>query len=112
MPIVEVVDLFKRYGDVPAVDHIGFVVESGEFFGLLGPNGAGKTTTLEIIEGLRQPDSGTATVLGQPSWPRNPLLLPRIGVQLQTSAFFERLTAVEQIHTFARLYRVPVQRAD
>lgn len=105
-------DVRKRYGETLAVDGVSFEVVEGEFFGLLGPNGAGKTTTLEIIEGLRQADAGEVTVLGMPSWPRNPALLPRIGVQLQTSAFFERLTAAEQIHTFARLFRVPVARAD
>jgi ABC-2 type transport system ATP-binding protein len=105
-------DIRKRYGETLAVDGVSFEVAEGEFFGLLGPNGAGKTTTLEVIEGLRQADAGEVTVLGMPSWPRNPALLPRIGVQLQTSAFFERLTATEQIHTFARLFRVPVARGD
>jgi ABC-2 type transport system ATP-binding protein len=45
-------------------------------------------------------------------WPRDPRLLPRIGVQLQASSFFERLTTREQIHTFASLYGVPAARAD
>lgn len=104
--------LRKRYGDVQAVDGVSFEVEEGEFFGILGPNGAGKTTTLEIIEGLREPDEGKLTVLGLPAWPRNPALLPRIGVQLQSSAFFERLTAREQLRTFGSLYGVPAKTAD
>ncbi|SFB96345.1 ABC transporter ATP-binding protein [Streptomyces aidingensis] len=104
--------LRKRYGDVQAVDGVTFEVRSGEFYGILGPNGAGKTTTLEIIEGLREPDSGTARMLGRPSWPRDRRLLRRIGVQLQASAFFEKLTAREQIRTFASLYGVPAARAD
>jgi ABC-2 type transport system ATP-binding protein len=111
-PAIVARDIRKRYGDTVAADGISFTVEAGEFFGLLGPNGAGKTTTLEIIEGLRKPDGGEATVLGLPSWPRNPALLPRIGVQMQTSAFFERLTAAEQIQTFAKLYRVPARRGE
>jgi ABC-2 type transport system ATP-binding protein len=105
-------DLRKRYGDVRAVDGVSFEVEQGEFFGILGPNGAGKTTTLEIIEGLREPDSGEVRVFGESPWPRRPALLPRIGVQLQASSFFERLTAREQIRTFASLYGVPGRRAD
>jgi len=91
---------------------VSFAVEAGEFFGILGPNGAGKTTILEILEGLREPDSGSVTVLGESPWPRNERLLPRIGVQLQSSSFFERLTAREQIHVFASLYSVPPARAD
>jgi ABC-2 type transport system ATP-binding protein len=94
------------------VDGVSFEVQPGEFFGILGPNGAGKTTTLEILEGLREADSGDVAVLGMPAWPRNPALLPRIGVQLQASSFFERLTAREQIRTFASLYSVSAQRAD
>jgi ABC-2 type transport system ATP-binding protein len=91
---------------------VSFEVAEGEFFGILGPNGAGKTTTLEVVEGLREPDSGTVTVLGERPWPRNPRLLPRIGVQLQASSFFERLTAREQIRTFASLYGVSAAQAD
>jgi ABC-2 type transport system ATP-binding protein len=109
---IEVVDLTMTYGDLRAVDGVSFEVGEGEFVGILGPNGAGKTTTLETIEGLRRPDSGRVTVLGQSVWPRNSALLPRIGVQLQASSFFERLTAREQIHTFASLYGVGGKAAD
>jgi ABC-2 type transport system ATP-binding protein len=110
--IISVRDLRKDYGRLAAVDGISFEVQPGEFFAILGPNGAGKTTTLEIIEGLRKPDGGEVTVFGQPAWPRNPALLPRVGVQLQASSFFERLTAREQIRTFASLYGVAAARAD
>jgi ABC-2 type transport system ATP-binding protein len=109
---ISVRELRKSYGDVAAVDGVSFEVEPGEFFGILGPNGAGKTTTLEILEGLRRPDAGEVSVLGLPAWPRNQALLPRIGVQLQASSFFERLSAREQIRTFASLYRVPAKAAD
>jgi ABC-2 type transport system ATP-binding protein len=104
--------LQKVYGSLRAVDGVSFEVAAGEFFGILGPNGAGKTTTLEIVEGLREADGGEVSVLGLPPWPRNPRLLPRIGVQLQASSFFERLTAREQIGTFAALYGVGDRRAD
>jgi len=109
---IEVADLTMTYGDLRAVDGVSLTVGEGEFVGILGPNGAGKTTLLEMVEGLRRPVSGTATVLGEPVWPRNAGLLPRIGVQLQASSFFERLTAREQIHTFAALYGVSARHAD
>jgi len=105
-PVIVVEDLHKSYGELHAVDGVSFTVAEGEFFGILGPNGAGKTTTLEIVEGLREPDSGVVRVLGETPWPRNHRLLPRIGVQLQASSFFERLTAREQLETFAALYGV------
>jgi ABC-2 type transport system ATP-binding protein len=108
---VVVEDIHKAYEDLKAVDGVSLSVAEGEFFGILGPNGAGKTTTLEIIEGLREPDSGTVTLLGDSPWPRNVSLLPRIGVQLQASAFFEKLTARENIETFASLYGVGPRQA-
>jgi len=109
---IEVEDLVKRYGDTTAVDGVSFSVRRGEFFGILGPNGAGKTTTLEMVEGIREPDAGRVSVLGESPWPRNPRLLPRLGVQLQASAFFDKLTAREQIRSFGSLYGVPASRAD
>jgi ABC-2 type transport system ATP-binding protein len=109
---IEVRDLHKHYGDVAAVDGVTFEVQPGEFFGILGPNGAGKTTTLEIIEGLRQADGGSVSVFGESPWPRNLKLLTRMGVQLQASSFFERLTAREQIRMFASLYGVSAAKAD
>ena len=112
MAAISAKGLTKTYGDLTAVDAVDLAVEVGEFVGVLGPNGAGKTTLLEMIEGLRQPDAGEVVVLGERAWPRNPRLQPRIGVQLQASAFFERLTAREQIRTFAALYRTPASAAD
>jgi ABC-2 type transport system ATP-binding protein len=111
-PAIEVVDLVKRYGTLRAVDGVSFTVAKGEFFGILGPNGAGKTTTLEMVEGLRRPDAGTVRLLGESPWPRNPRLLPRMGVQLQASAFFEKLSAREQLETFGALYGVTGSRID
>ncbi len=61
---IEVIGLRKSYGDLVAVDDVSFTVGSGEFFGILGPNGAGKTTILEMVEGLRRPDSGEVRLLG------------------------------------------------
>ncbi|WP_230973495.1 ABC transporter ATP-binding protein [Aeromicrobium terrae] len=104
--------LVMTYGAVKAVDGVSFTVEPGEFFGLLGPNGAGKTTTLEIVEGLRKPHAGTARIDDVDPATRAPGLMRRIGVQLQSSSFFERLTAREQLDTFGALYDVPRGRSD
>jgi ABC-2 type transport system ATP-binding protein len=110
MSVIEARGLVKRYGDVTAVDGVDLDVPEGTFFGILGPNGAGKTTLLEIIEGIRQPDAGEARIFGSPTWPRNRAVLPKIGVQLQASAFFERLSTREQLETIADLYGVPRSR--
>jgi len=104
--------LVMTYGDVRAVDGVSFEVRPGEFFGLLGPNGAGKTTTLEMVEGLRRPQSGTVRIDDFEPWRREPELQRRIGVQLQASSFFERLTTREQLDTFGSLYGVAAGRTD
>src|SRR5260221_10402077 len=104
MDAIRVHELTKRYGDHVAVDGISFDVRQGEAFGILGPNGAGKTTTLEMIEGLRRPDSGQIEVLGQPVWPDPRSIQARIGVQLQTTTLFDQLTARELLILFARFY--------
>ena len=101
---ISVAGLTKRYGDHTAVDGVSFRVEQGESFGILGPNGAGKTTTLEMIEGLRKPDAGEITVLGEPVWPDPRRIQARIGVQLQSTSLFDMLTARELLELFARFY--------
>jgi len=79
-------------------------VGAGEIFGLLGPNGAGKTTTLEMLEGLRPPDAGAATVFGEPMTPAARHLKERIGVQLQGTALPAFTRVVEAIDLFAAFY--------
>lgn len=104
--------LRKAYGELVAVDGVDFEVHEGEFFGILGPNGAGKTTTMEMVEGLRKPDGGTIKIFGESPWPRNVGILHRIGIQLQASAFFDKLTSIEQLRTFASLYDVKAGGAE
>jgi ABC-2 type transport system ATP-binding protein len=101
---VQVNELVKQYGDVHAVDGVTFGVGMGEVFGLLGPNGAGKTTTVECVLGLRQPDSGTISVLGMEHGAQSRQIKARVGAQLQTTGLYPRLTVREQVDLFARLF--------
>lgn len=101
---IEVLDLYKSYGAVKAVDGISFTVEEGEIFGLVGPNGAGKTTTIECIEGMRRPDNGSVRVLGLDPQKDGAALRRRIGVQLQQSALPERLKVKEALDLFGSFY--------
>jgi ABC-2 type transport system ATP-binding protein len=104
-PAVRVVDVRKRYGAIQAVDGVSFEVAPGEVFGLLGPNGAGKTTTVEMLEGLRAPDSGQLEVLGI-DVARNPdELKQRVGVTLQTAELYPKLTVVEVLDLFRSFYK-------
>ncbi|MEN8614364.1 ATP-binding cassette domain-containing protein [Dehalogenimonas sp. THU2] len=94
----------KVYGPIRAVDGLSFNVKQGEVFGMLGPNGAGKTTTVEIIEGLRKPDSGKVTVLGMDASKASNAIKQRIGAQLQTPALMPSLTVEELLVVFSGFY--------
>ncbi|HYW25059.1 MAG TPA: ABC transporter ATP-binding protein [Terriglobales bacterium] len=102
--LVAVHDLHKSYGEVAAVRGVSFEVRHGEVFGLLGPNGAGKTTILETVEGMLPIDRGTVTVDGVDVSSHPERVRRRVGISLQRTAFFERLTLVELLGLFADLY--------
>lgn len=102
--VLQVSNLVKRYGDLIAVNHVTFNVQRGEIFGILGPNGAGKTTTLEMIETLRDLDEGEVR-LNEIDVRRKPQEVKKIiGVQLQSSAFFDKLNLIELLMLFGEMY--------
>lgn len=102
--MVEVNDLKKQYDGKQAVNGISFTVKKGEIFGILGPNGAGKTTTLEMLEGLRAIDSGTALIDGIDVASNPGKIRSLIGVQPQTPNFEEKTKLTELIEFFAATY--------
>src|SRR5690242_11024281 len=104
---ITVANLVKRYGAVAAVDGLSFDVHEGEVFGLLGPNGAGKTTTVEILEGYREADGGTARVLGFDPTHDGAQLRPLIGVMLQEGGMYPGLRPLEVLRLFAAYYDDP-----
>jgi ABC-2 type transport system ATP-binding protein len=110
--VIEVTDLFKTYGEIKAVDGISFGVQQGEVFGMLGPNGAGKTTTVEIIEGLRTPDSGKVTVLGIDASKDIRAIKERIGVQLQSPALFPLMNVQEIVQFFGSLFKKSIPASE
>jgi ABC-2 type transport system ATP-binding protein len=106
-PAIVVSDLRKSYGALEALRGVSFEVAEGEVFGLLGPNGAGKTTTVEILEGYRPRDGGTAAVLGHDPGRSPAALRERTGVVLQHSELSPLLTVRETHVMFAGYYRQP-----
>jgi ABC-2 type transport system ATP-binding protein len=108
-PVIQVDGIFKSYGSVEAVRGLSFSVYEGEVFGLLGPNGAGKTSTVEILEGLRTPDRGSARVCGLDPERSGDEYKQRIGAVLQSTSLPDKIRVAEAIELFARFYR---QRAD
>lgn len=102
--ILRVQNLKKTYGGNTAVNGISFEVTKGEIFGILGPNGAGKTTTLEMIEALRPIDEGVVELDGIDVHKHPQKIKEIIGIQLQSSNFFDKVTLSEQLTMFASFY--------
>ncbi|MBB4129220.1 amino acid adenylation domain-containing protein [Xanthomonas translucens] len=103
-PAIVVQDLYKRYGDVEVVKGLNFSVPKGSCFGILGPNGAGKTSLLGMIEGIVPISSGRITMLGMDVGTQIRKIQPRLGVQLQSSNYFQFLT-VQELLEFYSQYR-------
>ena len=103
-PIIKVDKLVKTYDGNNVVDGVSFEVKKGEIFGILGPNGAGKTTTLEMLEALRPIDGGVATIDGIDVAKKPKDIKNIIGIQLQSTAFYDKLTLREQLKMFGSLY--------
>jgi len=106
--IVECENITKRYGKITAVNNVSLSIVEGEVFGLVGPNGAGKTTLIEIIEGLRSPDSGSVRLLEYNPTKDPDKVQEKIGVQLQTTSIQPNLKVNEAILLFASLYQQPL----
>jgi ABC-2 type transport system ATP-binding protein len=105
--VIEVRDLRRSYGSTEVLRGVSFEVHRGELFGLLGTNGAGKTTTVEILQGLRRADGGSATVLGLDPQGAGDRLRRRIGSQLQDAALPDRMRVGEALRLFASLHPSP-----
>jgi ABC-2 type transport system ATP-binding protein len=102
--VLETEDLRKAFGDLVAVDGVGFAIGPGETYGLLGPNGAGKTTTISIIAGLLEADAGTVRLAGEAMSPSAVGPKRKMGLVPQNLAIYPDLTARENLHFFGRLY--------
>lgn len=107
MDAIRAENLTKRFGDFTAVDHVSFTVQKGEVFGFLGPNGAGKTTTISMLCTLLQPSEGTASIDGFDIIKEADKVRRQIGVVTEKLIVYDRLTPVENLKVFGRLYKVP-----
>jgi ABC-2 type transport system ATP-binding protein len=105
---IEVDRLVKRYGDRAVVDGVSFRVRAGETFALLGPNGAGKTTTVEILEGYRRADAGSARVIATDPWGASRDHRARVGLMLQEGGFDIRARPRETLRQYAAFHAEPL----
>lgn len=104
--MLEIKNLTKSYGDVPALDRFSLDLKKGEVLGLLGPNGAGKTTLISILAGTVRDFSGSVTFLGRDLFSDRGLK-NRLGIVPQDMAFYEELSALDNLMFWGGLYDVP-----
>ena len=90
--LITVTDVKKSFGNVKAVKGVNFKLEKAEYVALLGPNGAGKTTLVEMIEGIRHPDSGEILIKGKKLRENKDELYNILGISFQETKFFEKIS--------------------
>ncbi|MGM9548455.1 MAG: ABC transporter ATP-binding protein [Faecousia sp.] len=106
-PSVSVRNLTKTFSGRTVVDGLSFDVQKGEVFALLGHNGAGKSTTIDLILGLKEPDGGSAKILGMDAAKHRKQVFERVGVQLQNTQYQPNITVEEACIEYASLYAAP-----
>jgi lipooligosaccharide transport system ATP-binding protein len=107
MPVIEARQLYKKYGDLNAVDHVDFTIDQGECFGFLGPNGAGKTTTMRMISCIFPPTSGGLQVFGIDVSTDGKAIRRRLGVVPQEDNLDIDLTTQENLLVYSRYFDIP-----
>ncbi len=104
IPVLQVTNLQKRFGDFAAVDGISFSMKPGEILGLLGPNGAGKTTTIQMLLGLITPTTGSIQIFGLDLSSNRETILQQVNFSSTYISMPQALTVEENLWVVARLY--------
>jgi ABC-2 type transport system ATP-binding protein len=110
--MIETHHLTKTFDKFTAVENLDLTVQSGEIFAFLGPNGAGKTTTMRMLACLIAPTSGEATVAGYRVGQDDEQIRAHIGILTEAPGLYEKLSAVQNLDFFARLYGLDVQTRE
>lgn len=110
MPMIETINLTKRYGDLIALDNLNLSIDDGACFGFIGPNGAGKTTTIKILATLLKPSSGQAQIAGLTVGYQNRQIRPQIGYVPDFMGAYEDMVVTEYLEFFAAAYGIHGQQ--
>lgn len=111
-PVVEVVSLSRRFGELKAVDDLSFQVPEGEVYGFLGQNGAGKSTTIRMLLTLVRPTSGSIRLFGKDLFNHRSVILRQVGAMIEKPDLYLYLTAIENLAIMAKLSGVRRSRSE
>ncbi len=106
MPMIETINLTKKYGDLVALNNLNLAINEGDCYGFIGPNGAGKTTTIKILATLLKPSSGQANVAGLTIGYQNRMIRPLIGYVPDELGQYEDMVVTEYLEFFAAAYNI------
>jgi ABC-2 type transport system ATP-binding protein len=106
MPMIETINLTKRYGELIALDNLNLSIDEGSCYGFIGPNGAGKTTTIKILATLLKPSSGQAQIAGLTVGHQNRQIRPLIGYVPDFMGAYEDMVVTEYLEFFAAAYGI------
>jgi len=106
MPMIETINLTKKYGELTALDNLNLTINEGDCFGFIGPNGAGKTTTIKILATLLKPTWGEARIDGKVVGYQNPQIRPVIGYVPDFMGAYEDMVVTEYLEFFAACYDI------
>lgn len=103
-PLIRCEHVSKRFGHKRVLRDISFTVAAGEVLSLLGANGSGKTTLLRIVSALDRPDEGEVWLGPVPLSSATDGIRRYIGVVAHAPLLYDRLTGLENLDFYARLY--------
>ena len=106
MPMIETINLTKKYGELVALNNLNLRIPEGDCFGFIGPNGAGKTTTIKILATLLKPTWGEARINGKVIGYQNPQIRPIIGYVPDFMGAYEDMVVSEYLEFFAACYNI------
>ena len=112
MPMIETINLTKKYNELIALDNLNLSIEEGACLGFIGPNGAGKTTTIKILATLLKPTWGEARIDGKVVGYQNHLIRPLIGYVPDFLGAYEDMVVVEYLEFFAACYGIHGKQRD